>query len=114
MDTTFLQEFNKILISAFPEIMVSLGSNGHWSDGVDNISLVYAENGNFITSIMVTLLEIWGRGIFVDYRFSVPKFLDILKKRKKDYISLHPEEKQAVEMEFEKLHKMLLQKWTSP
>ena len=40
----FLKSFNEILISDFPQILVSLDTNGYWSDGVDNISLVYTEN----------------------------------------------------------------------
>ena len=109
----FLNAFNNILLSDLPEILISLENNRHWSNGVDNISIIYTENSEAVRSVMVTLLEIWDRGIFVEQRFSIPKFLDILTKRKKEYIQLHPIDKETVETEFETFKKSLLKKWTS-
>ena len=109
----FLNHFNRMLICDFRKILIDLDSKGHWSNGVDNINLAWTDDKKGIGSVLVDMLNYWDKGNFVEHRFSVPKFLDILEKQKKDYMQLHPEETEAVEAEFEKFQKNLLQKWIS-
>lgn len=111
MDADFQKWFHKFTNNALRRILVELNASGSYSNGIDSISIHQESNGGI--SIFVSWVKLLPNCTDMCRRFSVPKFLDILEVRAKEYIKLHPAEKKAVEAELEAFRKTLLKKWTS-
>lgn len=111
MDAAFQKWFHKITNNALQRILVELNQSGSYSNGIDGISINHEPNGGI--SIFVSWVQLLPNCNEMCRRFSVPKFLHLLEVRKKEYIKLHPAEKEAVESEFEKFRTTLLKNWTS-
>lgn len=111
MDQAFQKWFYRFTNNALLRILISLNKTGSYSNGTDGISIQEASDGGI--SVWASWLQLLPNCTQMNHRFSVPKFLDLLEKRKKEYIALHPHEKEAVDAEFESFRKNLLKKWAS-